>query len=139
MDKSTIFAIIMVMASIGIGWYSHKIVTTNTILEQTRLEQTKGYWAVVTNTGSMLPCIDTKDDIYLQYVDENTTLSQGDTVSYYSSENNRTFHRIIYSINTSNYPNTVLYVLKGDNNAYPDPKPVLRQQVYAKLNATSYG
>jgi signal peptidase len=85
--------------------------------------------AIVSN--SMKPNISRGDIVLIQKIDPNTLKEQD--VILYSLDNIQVFHRII----KIQYAQGVKqYTVKGDNNQYPDPKPVLGEQIIGKHIAT---
>ena len=85
--------------------------------------------AIVSN--SMKPDISRGDIVLIQKVDPNT-LKERDVILY-SLDNIQVFHRII---KIQYVQGVKQYTVKGDNNQYPDPKPVLSEQIIGKHIAT---
>lgn len=82
-------------------------------------------------SDSMKPDISRGDIVLLQKVDPNTLEEQD--VILYSLDNIQVFHRII---KIQYVQGVKQYTLKGDNNKYQDPKPVLGEQIVGKHIAT---
>jgi signal peptidase len=85
--------------------------------------------AIVSN--SMKPDISRGDIVLIQKVDPNTLKEQD--VILYALDNIQVFHRII---KIQYVQGVKQFTVKGDNNQYPDPKPVLGEQVVGKHIAT---
>ncbi len=85
--------------------------------------------AIVSN--SMKPDISRGDIVLIQKVDPNTLKEQD--VILYSLDHIQVFHRII---KIQYVQGVKQYTVKGDNNQYPDPKPVLAEQIVGKHIAT---
>ncbi|HWR30746.1 MAG TPA: signal peptidase I [Negativicutes bacterium] len=85
--------------------------------------------AIVSN--SMKPDISRGDIVLIQKVDSNSLKEQD--VVLYALDNIQVFHRII---KIKYVQGVKQYTVKGDNNNYPDPKPVLGEQIIGKHIAT---
>ena len=85
--------------------------------------------AIVSN--SMKPDISRGDIVLLQKVDPNSLKEQD--VILYALDNIQVFHRII---KIEYVQGVKQFTMKGDNNKYEDPKPVLGEQVIGKHIAT---
>ncbi len=82
-------------------------------------------------SDSMKPGISRGDIVLIQKIDPNSLKEQD--VILYALDNIQVFHRII----KIEYAQGVKqYTVKGDNNNYPDPKPVLGEQIVGKHIAT---
>lgn len=85
--------------------------------------------AIVSN--SMKPDISRGDIVLIQKVDPNTLKEQD--VILYALDNIQVFHRVI---KIEYVQGVKQYTLKGDNNTYEDPNPVLGEQIIGKHIAT---
>jgi len=83
-------------------------------------------WAVYLDSKSMLPLIShTANGLYLTPT-HPTDIQIGDIVSYDDGSDVNVGHRVI---NILYEDDELLYITKGDNNPYVDPKPVSFEQI----------
>jgi signal peptidase I len=82
-------------------------------------------------SDSMKPDISRGDIVLIQKVDSNTLKEQD--VILYALDNIQVFHRIV---KIEYFQGVKQFTVKGDNNKYQDPKPVVGEQIIGKHIAT---
>ncbi len=94
----------------------------------------KPMWATFSDTNSMDPFIDAGANSIEVKPSSASDISEGDVISYYHGED-LVVHRVIMVGEDSE---GIFYVVKGDNNARPDPELVRFEQVHGVLVAVIY-
>jgi len=92
-------------------------------------------WAKFTDTDSMLPFLDENSNAIEVIPRNENDIKIGDIVSYRAFTNDIVIHRVIEK---GTDEQGVYFILKGDNNPYPDPEKVRFSQVQRVLVAVIY-
>ena len=92
-------------------------------------------WARFTNTDSMLPFLDENSNAIEIIPTNENEIHIGDIVSYRAFTNDIVIHRVIEK---GTDEQGVYFILKGDNNPYPDPEKVRFSQIQRILVAVIY-
>ena len=92
-------------------------------------------WAKFTDTDSMLPFLDENSNAIEVIPRNENDIKIGDIVSYRAFTNDIVIHRVIEK---GVDEQGVYFILKGDNNPYPDPEKVRFSQVQRVLVAVIY-
>lgn len=126
---------------VGIIFVAMKVVDYTVTIKEDTLQAAE-IWQTVKPTGSMQPCIGANDRFVFNENLSNYTLRVGDIVKYRQSIDEEEYyilHRIVFVINTSQLPNSsVLYIVKGDANPYPDQWLVKPSDVLAVVSKIGY-
>ena len=118
--------VIWVSAGLQFG-YIHKVekISPYELDENTIDCDYNGY---VKGTGSMIPTIMPHDKIYMEYINDTSSLEAGKVYAYSKEESGKkVIHRLVYIDDDYCF-------FKGDNNFYLDDK-IKCSQVYSKLVA----
>lgn len=92
-------------------------------------------WAKFTDTNSMVPILD-KNSNAIEIIPRNPDdIRIGDIVSYRAFTNDIVIHRVIEK---GQDEQGVYFILKGDNNTYPDPEKVRFSEIQRVLVAVIY-
>ena len=92
-------------------------------------------WAKFTDTDSMLPFLDENSNAIELIPRNENDIKIGDIVSYRAFTNDIVIHRVIEK---GTDEQGTYFILKGDNNPYPDPEKVRFSQVQRALVAVIY-
>ena len=92
-------------------------------------------WAKFTDTDSMLPFLDENSNAIELIPRNENDIKIGDIVSYRAFTNDIVIHRVIEK---GTDEQGTYFILKGDNNPYPDPEKVRFSQVQRVLVAVIY-
>ena len=92
-------------------------------------------WAKFTDTDSMLPFLDENSNAIEVIPRNENDIKIGDIVSYRAFTNDIVIHRVIEK---GTDEQGVYFILKGDNNPYPDPEKVRFSQIQRVLVAVIY-
>ena len=92
---------------------------------------TISHYMNVISSGSMEPVLYKGDIVIIDY--NPSTIETGDIIIYHARwlQNKHVIHRVIAKGESSD--GNIIYILKGDNNAYQDPEPVSPTDMIAKV------
>lgn len=92
---------------------------------------TMSHYMNVISSGSMEPVLYKGDVVIIDY--NPSSIDIGDIIIYDARwfQNKHVIHRVIAKGESTD--GNIIYILKGDNNAYQDPEPVSPTDVIAKV------